>query len=142
MKSRAAWVLQAATVLIGLGARDAAARAGIEADGGQIVFCRERGGRVDLQDLVAKLADRGLMTVMVEGGPRLAAGFLEDGLVDRWLRYEAPRVLGAGVGWPDGGRSADGRGAFHVTGTAALGADLLTVLDRTDFAATLARVTL
>ena len=130
-------------VVAGQSARKAGRRARIEAAGGEIVFCRETDGKVDLGDLAARLAERGVVTAMVEGGPRLAASFLAAGLVDRWLRYEAPRVLGQGVGWPAaGGAPSDPAARFHVTRSVALGGDLLTILDRTDFAATLARVTL
>ncbi len=114
--------------------------AALAADGGEVVPCHELDGRVDPRDALAKLAERGLVTVMVEGGPRLAASFLAAGLVDRWLRYEAPRVLGAGVGWPDGGAGPDA-GSFHVTRTLEMAGDLLTVLDRRNFRAFLEEVT-
>jgi diaminohydroxyphosphoribosylaminopyrimidine deaminase/5-amino-6-(5-phosphoribosylamino)uracil reductase len=120
-------------------ATDARRVAAMADDGGEVIACRETDGRLDLRDALAKLAARGLPTVMVEGGPRLAASFLAAGLVDRWLRYEAPRVLGPGVGWPDG--LAPAAGDFHVTRTERHGADLLTILDRRDFRALLAEVT-
>jgi diaminohydroxyphosphoribosylaminopyrimidine deaminase/5-amino-6-(5-phosphoribosylamino)uracil reductase len=120
-------------------AADADRVAAIAADGGEVVACREQDGRLVPADALARLRERGLFTVMVEGGPRLAASFLAADLVDRWLRYEAPRVLGAGLGWPDGGAPAPH--GFHVTRTERHGADLLTVLDRRDFGALLAEVT-
>lgn len=130
-------------VFAGEEARGAPGGAAVAADGGEVVYCRTRDGRVDPADLVRRLAARGLVTLMVEGGPRLAASFLAAGLVDRWLRYEAPVVLGAGVGWPEAAAAdAAHRSAFTVTATAALDADLLTVLDRNPFAAALGRVTL
>ncbi|MCP4572401.1 MAG: bifunctional diaminohydroxyphosphoribosylaminopyrimidine deaminase/5-amino-6-(5-phosphoribosylamino)uracil reductase RibD [bacterium] len=120
-------------------AADAARVAAITADGGKVVACRTSDGRLDLPDVLRKFAARDLVTVMVEGGPRLAASFLGAGLVDRWLRYEAPRVLGAGIGWP--ADLAPGAEDFHVTRIERHGDDLLTILDRRDFRSLLTEVT-
>ena len=80
---------------------------------------------------------------MVEGGPRVAASFLQAGLVDRWVQYMAPMVLGSGMTWPGQvPMAASGAGPFYLTRTANLDRDLLAIYDRRDFAATLARVTL
>ena len=117
--------------------------AAIAADGGRVVFCREREGRVDPADLVTQCRQAGWLSVMVEGGPHLAASFLRAGVVDRWLRYQAPVILGAGVGWPAGFLPAGAPDrAFKLTATAALGPDLLTIHDRRSFRAVLERVTL
>jgi diaminohydroxyphosphoribosylaminopyrimidine deaminase/5-amino-6-(5-phosphoribosylamino)uracil reductase len=71
---------------------------------------------------------------MVEGGPQLAAAFLDAGLVDRWVSYVAPSVLGEGPTWP----AREARGAFELTRAGAVGADARLVLDREPFHATLA----
>jgi diaminohydroxyphosphoribosylaminopyrimidine deaminase/5-amino-6-(5-phosphoribosylamino)uracil reductase len=47
-------------------------------------------------DVLVALADRGVVDVLLEGGPRLAGAFLAAGLVDRVLTYVAPALLGAG----------------------------------------------
>ena len=46
--------------------------------------------------LVAALYERGRRHVLLEGGPTLAAAFLDAGLVDEALVYLAPLLLGAG----------------------------------------------
>ena len=115
----------------------------VVADGGEVVRCARRDGRVDPAALLATLRGRGLHTVMIEGGPRLAASFLTAGLVDRWLRYEAPLVLGSGVDWPQAfPPPAAGEAGFRLTRAERVGDDLLTVLDRQDFDAVLGRVTM
>jgi len=130
-------------VFAGLGATDAPSRAAIEADGGTIIFCRETHGHVAPADLVVRAGEYGFLTMMVEGGPRLATAFLAAGAVDRWVRYQAPRVLGAGVGWPGVCPDTGSLGpAFHLTGSAPVGADLVTVHDRRCFDDLWARVTL
>lgn len=129
-------------VFAGVGARQSAARAAIEADGGEILFCRETAGRVDPLFLCEAAVLRDLLTVMVEGGPRLAASFLNAGLIDRWVRYLAPVVLGDGVGWPGGVQHPEGnRRDFSLTRHERVGDDLLVVHDRRSFADVLAKVT-
>jgi diaminohydroxyphosphoribosylaminopyrimidine deaminase/5-amino-6-(5-phosphoribosylamino)uracil reductase len=46
--------------------------------------------------VLSALAERGVVDVLLEGGPTLAGAFLADGLVDRVLAYVAPILLGAG----------------------------------------------
>ncbi len=47
-------------------------------------------------DVLSALADRGVVAVLLEGGPTLAGAFVRDGLVDRVVGYVAPALLGAG----------------------------------------------
>jgi diaminohydroxyphosphoribosylaminopyrimidine deaminase / 5-amino-6-(5-phosphoribosylamino)uracil reductase len=46
--------------------------------------------------LLAELHGRGVVSVLLEGGPTLAGAFLAAGLVDRVTAYVAPALLGAG----------------------------------------------
>ncbi len=130
-------------VFAGESARHEKARLAVEKDGAEILFCREKNGHVDLKSLLEVAAGRDLFTLMVEGGPRLAGSLLFAGLVDRWINYLAPVVLGRGVTWPDdfAGSSLPDRG-FSLTRLDQLEKDLLFIHDRKNFAATLARVTL
>lgn len=59
-------------------------------------------GRVDLTALLAELYRRGRRYVLVEGGPTLAGAFVGAGLVDRFVAYVAPALLGAGKNALDG----------------------------------------
>lgn len=130
-------------VFAGTSARPSANRQRIEADGGEIVFCREAGGRVHPVAVREAAAERDLLTLMVEGGPRLAAAFLAAGCVDRWVRYLAPVVLGDGVGWPAGhNRPTGGGGDYSLTRHEQVGKDVRVIHDRRDFAEVLARITL
>ncbi len=49
---------------------------------------------VDLTELFAALARRGVRRLMVEGGSRILASVLRDGLFDRFTVYYAPQVIG------------------------------------------------
>ena len=70
-------------------------------------------GRVDLTDLMRRLGTRNdIIGVLVEGGGELASGLLSAGLVDRWLAFLAPKVIGGRdapgpVGGPGLSRMAD-----------------------------------
>lgn len=56
-----------------------------------------RDGRgLSLPALLAALHERGVRSVLIEGGPTLAGAFVAAGLVDRVVGYLAPVLLGAG----------------------------------------------
>lgn len=68
--------------------------------GVEYLRCRSRGGRVDLRDLLARLAARGVVSLLVEGGAEVHAGFLAERLADRLVLFLAPRVVGGdGLSW-------------------------------------------
>lgn len=52
--------------------------------------------RHDLAAVLRLLHDRGIVSVLLEGGPTLAAAFVRADLVDRVIGYVAPALLGAG----------------------------------------------
>lgn len=63
-------------------------------------------GRVDLAAVLAELYRRDRRHVLLEGGPTLLGAALDAGLVDEWIVYVAPSVLGAGRPAVVGGRAA------------------------------------
>ncbi len=81
----------APTIVAHASARTRRARPGVE-----LLRCRRGAGGVDLRDLLAKLAARGVTHLLVEGGARVHARFLEQGLVDRVAVFIAPKLAGAG----------------------------------------------
>jgi diaminohydroxyphosphoribosylaminopyrimidine deaminase/5-amino-6-(5-phosphoribosylamino)uracil reductase len=50
---------------------------------------------LDLKAVLTRLTGLEVNELLVECGPRLAAAFLEESLVDEWIIYMAPRLLGA-----------------------------------------------
>lgn len=52
-------------------------------------------GHLDLARVFARLAELEVNDVLVECGPRLAGALLSAGLVDEWLLYYAPMLLGS-----------------------------------------------
>jgi diaminohydroxyphosphoribosylaminopyrimidine deaminase/5-amino-6-(5-phosphoribosylamino)uracil reductase len=51
-----------------------------------------------LQEELSRLAADGVQSLLLEGGPTLAAGFLERDLVDKLLVFVAPTIAGEGPG--------------------------------------------
>jgi diaminohydroxyphosphoribosylaminopyrimidine deaminase/5-amino-6-(5-phosphoribosylamino)uracil reductase len=64
--------------------------------GCQVIVCEsDDAGRVSLPDLMRRLGTRGdMIGVLVESGGTLAAGLLSANLVDRWVCFVAPKVVG------------------------------------------------
>ncbi len=55
---------------------------------------RLKRGKLDLERLFARLGELEINEVLVEAGPRLSGALLAAGLVDEWLLYIAPKLLG------------------------------------------------
>jgi diaminohydroxyphosphoribosylaminopyrimidine deaminase/5-amino-6-(5-phosphoribosylamino)uracil reductase len=55
-----------------------------------------------LRDELEALAQDGVQSLLLEGGPTLAAAFLDGGLVDKLLVFVAPRISGEGPGMLEG----------------------------------------
>jgi diaminohydroxyphosphoribosylaminopyrimidine deaminase/5-amino-6-(5-phosphoribosylamino)uracil reductase len=59
-----------------------------------VIVVASKNGHVDLEDLLKKLAEREITSILVEGGARLNAALLEAGLVDKIVVFYAPKVIG------------------------------------------------
>jgi diaminohydroxyphosphoribosylaminopyrimidine deaminase/5-amino-6-(5-phosphoribosylamino)uracil reductase len=55
-----------------------------------------------LLEELERLAEEGVQSLLLEGGPTLAAAFLAGGLVDKLLVFVAPRLSGEGPGMLEG----------------------------------------
>jgi diaminohydroxyphosphoribosylaminopyrimidine deaminase/5-amino-6-(5-phosphoribosylamino)uracil reductase len=56
-------------------------------------------GRVNLYTLLDALAKKGILSVLVEGGPRVLSSFTAAGLADRFSLFVAPKLIGSGRAW-------------------------------------------
>lgn len=70
--------------------------AGLRRRGVDFLFCRSRHGQVDLGDLLEQLGRRGVLSVLVEGGPAIHSSFVAQRLADKLMIFYAPRLLGGG----------------------------------------------
>jgi diaminohydroxyphosphoribosylaminopyrimidine deaminase/5-amino-6-(5-phosphoribosylamino)uracil reductase len=118
----------APTWVVGPAGMDATAAARLRRRGVAVVAVPGRRGEIDPVGLVRTLAARGVTSVLVEGGARVAGDWLRAGLVDRIVWFVAPSLLGAdgvaAVGPLGVTRAAD---ALRLTdvGVARLGSDVV-----------------
>jgi diaminohydroxyphosphoribosylaminopyrimidine deaminase/5-amino-6-(5-phosphoribosylamino)uracil reductase len=74
------------------------AQRALEARGAHVTHLPGPGGKVDLAALMKDLGGRGVNELHVEAGFKLNGSLVREGLVDEFLVYVAPKLLGAGQG--------------------------------------------
>ena len=96
-------------------------------DGAELVRIRGGDGRVDIDALLAVLAEREVNDMLVEAGPTVLGSLLENGVVDELIIYQAPHIMGSQTrtmaktpGWT---RLAD-RMALRIVDVRRVGSDL------------------
>ncbi|MBK0392941.1 bifunctional diaminohydroxyphosphoribosylaminopyrimidine deaminase/5-amino-6-(5-phosphoribosylamino)uracil reductase RibD [Ramlibacter algicola] len=77
---------------------DSPRRAELEALGAEVIALPNAGGKVDLAAMLADLGRREVNELHVEAGFKLNGSLVREGLVDEWLVYLAPKLLGQGQG--------------------------------------------
>jgi diaminohydroxyphosphoribosylaminopyrimidine deaminase/5-amino-6-(5-phosphoribosylamino)uracil reductase len=82
--------------LIYAASADPGARAALEARGAEVVLCPDANGSVDLAAMLKDLGERGINELHVEAGEVLNGAFVQARLVDEFLVYVAPLVIGPG----------------------------------------------
>ncbi len=66
----------------------------MERRGVRVFIMNSKEGRVDLRSCLAKLAEIGVMNLLVEGGSQVNGSFLDEGLIDKFLFFLSPRFMG------------------------------------------------
>jgi diaminohydroxyphosphoribosylaminopyrimidine deaminase/5-amino-6-(5-phosphoribosylamino)uracil reductase len=84
----------APTVVVTTSAASARKMRRIEALGGKVWMLPGRGGRIDLSALMKRLAEEKVTSLLVEGGSRISGALLREGLVDRFLLFFSPKLMG------------------------------------------------
>jgi len=75
----------------------------LEDAGAEVCFLPpDKTGRIDLHAALTVIAERGVRSLMVEGGPRVLSAFMEAELCDSLVLFEAASVMGEGPGLGDG----------------------------------------
>ena len=93
-----------------------------------------RGAGIDIESVLSRLLDRGMRSVLCEGGAGLADSLMATGVVQRLHWHLAPRVIGPG-GLP--ALTGAGIGEWCLAGSLSAGNDLLIVWDHERLAAVL-----
>jgi diaminohydroxyphosphoribosylaminopyrimidine deaminase / 5-amino-6-(5-phosphoribosylamino)uracil reductase len=78
--------------------RDAAKEAALVAMGATVSCLPDANGKVDLAAMMKDLARREINELHVEAGSKLNGSLIRAGLVDEFLLYLAPKLLGPGLG--------------------------------------------
>jgi diaminohydroxyphosphoribosylaminopyrimidine deaminase/5-amino-6-(5-phosphoribosylamino)uracil reductase len=73
-------------------------RAALTARGVTVIDCPGPGGKVDLAAMLRDLAQREINELHLEAGHKLNGSFIREALVDEFLVYLAPQLLGPGQG--------------------------------------------
>jgi diaminohydroxyphosphoribosylaminopyrimidine deaminase/5-amino-6-(5-phosphoribosylamino)uracil reductase len=105
----------------------------LAAEGAEIIRMPVSGRGVDLAAVLKELGRRGVTRLMVEGGSRIAASFVEAGFADEVWLYRGPVTIGA-----DGVAALDGlplatvtqSPCYRIRATERLGRDTLTIYER------------
>ncbi|NVN91271.1 MAG: bifunctional diaminohydroxyphosphoribosylaminopyrimidine deaminase/5-amino-6-(5-phosphoribosylamino)uracil reductase RibD [Desulfuromonadales bacterium] len=63
--------------------------------GATVLTCQQDRGRVSMEDLLFKLGGMGIQSILLEGGGRLAGSMLNYGLIDEYVFFMAPKLLGS-----------------------------------------------
>lgn len=90
----------ASTIVLTTEAADSDKADRLTALGADVIRCGD-GPRVDLGKAMVKLGERGISSVLLEGGGVLNGAMLQAGLVDKLMLFYAPLIVG-GEGSPSG----------------------------------------
>ena len=117
------------TLLIYAAVPDAAKQAALEARGATVVLLPDANGKVDLAAMLRDLARREINELHVEAGEKLNGSLIREGLVDEFVVYLAPKLIGLGRGMAHFGPLQDLAQALPLEfkSTAMLGPDLRVV---------------
>ncbi len=58
---------------------------------------RSKGNGLSLEDFLNRAGQFGITSILVEGGAGLAASFIRAGLVDKFIFFVAPKLIGGGI---------------------------------------------
>ena len=83
-------------IFIYCAASDTSRQAALEQLGATVIPLPGPGGKVDLAAMLRDLATREVNELHLEAGHKLNGSFIREGLVDEFLLYLAPQMLGAG----------------------------------------------
>ena len=102
-------ILQGGSVLIAYASQNEPALAALQSAGAECLHLPADDGRVDLHKLLQVLDSREINEVLVEAGQVLNGALLQAGLIDEFIFYYAPLLLGS-----------DARGMFELPAMTAM----------------------
>jgi diaminohydroxyphosphoribosylaminopyrimidine deaminase/5-amino-6-(5-phosphoribosylamino)uracil reductase len=105
----------------------------LEEAGAEVVGLDEKDGVIDLSSWIGDIGDRGITSVLVEGGGKVASSFIREGCFERLVLFYAPILSGRReVPWFQDTVSPLwlNRGELEIVRVERFGEDLMAVYDR------------
>jgi len=62
--------------------------------GAELLYCRSKDNRIDLEDLMEKLGRLTIDSILLEGGATVNDSAFSQGIVDKIILYVAPKIIG------------------------------------------------
>ena len=120
---------EADTLIFHASDADASRRDALAGQGVELIQVSRHARGVDLGEVLARLGERGLVRLLVEGGAQVHGSFLDLGLADRAAIFIAPRIVGdaSALSFAAGSGAESIEGAWRLVRTEvqALGSDWL-----------------
>lgn len=66
----------------------------LKALGLELLYCRSKDNRIDLEDLMEKLGRLSIDSILLEGGAAVNDSAFSQGIVDKIILYVAPKIIG------------------------------------------------
>jgi diaminohydroxyphosphoribosylaminopyrimidine deaminase/5-amino-6-(5-phosphoribosylamino)uracil reductase len=60
----------------------------------KVILCQKKNNKIDLYDVLQKLCESGVNSVLVEGGQRIATQFLQENFVDELIWIRSKKIIG------------------------------------------------
>ena len=95
----------------------------LEKLGVEIVQVKSRGGKIELNGVLRELANRDILSVLLEAGPHLNGTALQGGFVQKLVLFYAPIIAGE-ADVPFANKVGKFTSAMHVTAIRQFGADV------------------
>lgn len=73
-------------------------KASLESYGVEVLYCETEDERIDLRDMLKKLAIKNIQSIFVEGGKTIHESFLRQKLTNEVILYLAPKLIGGSKG--------------------------------------------
>ncbi len=98
--------------------------------GVEVIRIPESEGKVSIKEVLKALGERGITSLLVEGGSQTHASFIKEGLYDEIQTVIAPKIIGKGIGATgiEGINKVEDAVKLHLLFTRRLGEDVLIVL--------------
>ncbi len=78
-------------------------RVNVDPEKVKIIYIDEKDGKINIKSLLKRLGEMEITSILLEGGAELNATFLKEGLIDKFLFFIAPKIIGGNGKGPVGG---------------------------------------